>query len=171
MGWTWIQAMCLAVGTGGAIAAGPGDIAWVQAPAPDDLLAQAEALDDGAVRAIVDRAYAAVGCALPSDLVTVFDIYLVDQAMTSLGVPIGPEVARDGVFALRLRSTTIHHPEARAILSVVRALHGRVAADVRAGHLRMRHGLFEVRDCVPEGTLFALSLYAGQSNRDRAPAP
>ncbi|MEX3016278.1 hypothetical protein [Gymnodinialimonas hymeniacidonis] len=126
------------------------------------VLEQAEALDGPAVEAIMDEAYAAIGCALPSDLVTVFEVYLVDQAMIALGEPVGADVAREGFFALRLRSTTIRHPEARAVLAVARALEGRVAADMRSGRLRMVQGLFEVEDCTPNGTLFALSPYAIQ---------
>lgn len=162
MACPWIPAVCLLICADAGFANAPGDVLRTQATAPEGrVLEQAEALDEAAVRAIVDRAYASIGCALPSDLVTVFEVYLLDQAMLSLGVRVGADVARDGVFALRLRSTTIRHAQARAVLSVARALQGRVAADIDDGRLQIRQGLFEVRDCVPGGTLFALSPYAG----------
>ncbi len=138
---------------------GAASAGWAEDDAP--LLERAEALDAGAVDALLEQAYADIGCALPRDLVTVFEVFLVDRAMTALGAPVGPEVARDGVFALRLRSTTIRHPEARAVLAVARALEGRVAADLRDGRLRDWGGLLEVAECEPAGTLFALSPYAG----------
>ncbi len=110
----------------------------------------------------MEEAYAAIGCALPIDLVSVFEVFLVDRVMMALGEPVGPEVAQQGFFALRLRSTTIRHPEARAVLVAARAVDGRLNDAIRSGRMAQRTGLFHVADCEPEGTLFALSPYATQ---------
>lgn len=124
------------------------------------LAARAEALDGADVTNILNDAFAAIGCVLPTDLVSVFDIFLVDRAMAYLGEPVGPEVAQQGFFALRHRSTVIDHPEAAAVLGVARALEGRLSAEIRSDRLTMRGGLFRVADCEARGDLFALAAYA-----------
>ncbi len=128
----------------------------------DSLLMRAEALDAAAVDVIVEEAYASIGCALPSDLVSVFEVYLVDRAMMALGEPVGADVAQQGFVALRLNAGTVRHPEAGAVLAAAQAVDGEVAADIRSGRMTMRLGLFRVADCEPAGTLFALSPYAQQ---------
>lgn len=132
----------------------------VQSGSEPSVLQRAEALDNAAIAAILEVGFAAIGCTLPGDLVTAFEVFLVDRTMMSLGQAVGPEVAQQGVVALRLRSTTIHHPEASAVLAVARALDGQVAHVIESGRLALRRGVYLVEDCVPEGTLFALSPYA-----------
>lgn len=129
-------------------------------PVPESLLARAEALTQTDTAAIFDAALASIGCAIPTDLVSVFDIYLVDYAMLYLGAPVGAEVAQQGFFALRLHSDTIHHEEARAVLAAARAMEGILAQRMRLGELPQSLGLFRAEDCEATGTIFNLAPYA-----------
>ncbi|WP_224814041.1 hypothetical protein [Hasllibacter sp. MH4015] len=126
------------------------------------LLDRVQDLSEEEIATITQRAFERVGCAIPAELVSVFDIFLVDQVLTALGEPVGPDVARQGYFALRLRSSTIHHADARAVLAAARAVDGDVAAAMRAGRLTLRQGLFRVADCEPAGSVFVLAPYAAQ---------
>lgn len=127
-----------------------------------DLGAQAETLTSDDVALIFDMALASIGCAVPVDLVSVFDIYLVDRVMLHLGAPVGPEIAQQGFFALRLGNDTISHPEARAVLAAARAMDGYLARRMRFGGMPLSQGLFRVEACEPTGTVFELAPYAAQ---------
>lgn len=127
---------------------------------PNDLVAEAEALTEADIAEIFDAALASIGCALPADLVSVFDIYLVDQVMTHLGTPVGAQVAQQGFFALRHRSATINHPEADAVIAAALAISGHLAQRMRTSQLTQSQGLFQTERCEPAGTVFELAPYA-----------
>ncbi len=124
------------------------------------LLERAEALGPDQIARILHDALASIGCALPADLVGVFEVYLIDHVMAHIGQPIGPDLAQQAFFSQRSRSVTINHPDAGAILAAARAVDGQVAVVMGSGTLTLRQGMFDVPDCEATGTVFALAPYA-----------
>lgn len=136
------------------------DVWHVEAPQALGLLERVEALREAELTRILDQALASIGCAIPADLVAVFDIYLVDQVLTHLEYSVGPELAQQGFLALMLGQAVPEHPEGDAIVAAARVMQGRVSQRMRDGEWTQAQGVFRVDGCVQTGTVFNLAPYA-----------
>ncbi|MEJ6392267.1 hypothetical protein V8J82_03315 [Gymnodinialimonas sp. 2305UL16-5] len=123
------------------------------------LVDRIEALSEADITRIFNEAFAQIGCVLPSDLTDVFEYYLVGRVMAHLGAPVEPHWAQAGYFGARHPRQPLDHINGEAIRAAAISIQGRLYEDILSGRLGLRNGVFQMPDCMPQGTIFTLAPY------------